>query len=120
MKFQLTFAAVLAGMATSAAAAPPSGQTVFEQRCTVCPSLQPAPGKMGPPLAGVVGRKAASTPGFAYSNALKASNITWTPEQLDAFIKAPGKTVPGTKMLLGAPDAEQRAAVIQYLSSLKK
>ena len=33
---------------------------------------------------------------------------------------APGKTVPGTKMLLGAPDAEQRAAVIQYLGSLKK
>jgi cytochrome c len=39
---------------------------------------------------------------------------------LDAFVKAPGKTVPGTKMLLGAPDAEQRAAVIQYLGSLKK
>jgi cytochrome c len=28
--------------------------------------------------------------------------------------------VPGTKMLVGASDAEQRAAVIQYLKSLKK
>ncbi len=120
MKFQLTLAALVAGMATSAAAAPPTGQQVFEQRCTVCHSLQPAPGKMGPPLAGVVGRKAASAPGFAYSSALKASGITWTPDKLDAFIKAPGKTVPGTKMLLGAPDDAQRAAVIQYLSSLKK
>jgi len=120
MKYPLILAAAFVTTATSAAAAPPSGQQVFEQRCSVCHSLQPAPGKMGPPLAGVVGRKAGTAPGYAYSNALKASNITWTPEQLDAFVKAPGKTVPGTKMLLGAPDAEQRAAVIQYLGSLKK
>jgi cytochrome c len=119
MKFKLTLAAVLAGMATGAVAAP-TGQQVFEQRCTVCHSLQPAPGKMGPPLAGVAGRKAGTAPGFAYSAAMKASGITWTPAELDAFIKAPGKKVPGTKMLLGAPDAEQRAAVIQYLSTVKK
>jgi cytochrome c len=120
MKFPLMLAAGLSALATSADAAPPSGQAVFEQRCSVCHSLQPAPGKMGPPLAGVAGRKAGSVAGYAYSNALKTSNITWTPDKLDAFVKAPGKTVPGTKMLLGAPDAEQRAAVIQYLSSLKK
>jgi len=120
MKYPLILAAAVVAMATSAAAAPPSGQQVFEQRCSVCHSLQPAPGKMGPPLAGVVGRKAGTAPGYAYSTAMKASNITWTPDQLDAFVKAPGKTVPGTKMLLGAPDAEQRAAVIQYLGSLKK
>lgn len=119
MKYPLTLAAIAAATATAAAAAP-TGQQVFEQRCTVCHSLQPAPGKMGPPLAGVVGRKAGTAPGFAYSTALKASNITWTPAQLDTFIKAPGKAVPGTKMLLGAPDAEQRAAVIQYLTSVKK
>jgi cytochrome c len=119
MKFPLMLAALLSASAASAVAAP-SGQAVFEQRCSVCHSLQPAPGKMGPPLAGVAGRKAGTAPGYAYSNAMKTSNITWTPDQLDAFIKAPGKTVPGTKMLLGAPDAEQRAAVIQYLSSLKK
>lgn len=120
MKFPLLLAAALSALATGAVAAPPSGQAVFEQRCSVCHSLQPAPGKMGPPLAGVAGRKAGTAPGYAYSNALKTSNITWTPDKLDAFVKAPGKTVPGTKMLLGAPDAEQRAAVIQYLSSLKK
>lgn len=120
MKHPLMLAAVLAGMATSAVAAPPSGQAVFEQRCLVCHSLAPAPGKMGPPLAGVVGRKAGTVAGFAYSSALKASGITWTAETLDAYVKAPAKTVPGTKMLLGAPDAQQRAAVIQYLASIKK
>ena len=119
MKHVLSLAAIVVAIATNAAAAP-TGQQVFEQRCAVCHSLQPAPGKMGPPLAGVAGRKAGIAPGFAYSAALKGSNITWTPEQLDAFIKAPGKAVPGTKMLLGAPDAAQRAAVIQYLTTLKK
>lgn len=119
MKYPLMLAAVLAGMATSAVAAP-AGQQVFEQRCTVCHSLRPAPGKMGPPLAGVAGRKAGTAPGFAYSAAMKASGITWTPAELDAFIKAPGKKVPGTKMLLGAPDDAQRAAVIEYLTSVKK
>jgi cytochrome c len=119
MKFKLTLAAILMGMATSAAAQV-SGQLVCEQKCTMCHSLQPAPGKMGPPLAGVAGRKAGTAPGYTYSNALKTSNITWTPDQLDAFIKAPGKTVPGTKMLLGEADAAKRAAVIQYLTTIKK
>lgn len=119
MKYPLMLAAALAGMATSAVAAP-TGQQLFEQRCTVCHSLRPAPGKMGPPLAGVAGRKAGTAPGFAYSAAMKASGITWTPAELDAFIKAPGKKVPGTKMLLGAPDDAQRAAVIEYLTSVKK
>lgn len=123
MKFKLTLAAVLMGpllIGTATSAAAQSGQQVFEQKCTMCHSLQPAPGKMGPPLAGVVGRKAATAPGFAYSAGLKNSNITWTADQLDAFIKAPGKTVPGTKMLLGEADAAKRAAVIQYLTSVKK
>lgn len=124
MTFPLKLAAILTGSAAmgmaTAAAAQSTGQQVFEQRCTVCHSIQPQPGKMGPPLAGVVGRKAGTAPGYAYSSAMKASGLTWTPDQLDAFIKAPGKTVPGTKMLLGAPDDAQRAAVIQYLSTLKK
>jgi len=119
MKFQLTLALVLVGIATSAVAAP-SGQALFEQRCSVCHSLQPAPGKMGPPLAGVVGRKAGTVGGYSYSAAMKASNITWTPEALDTFLKGPGKMVPGTKMLIGAPDAEQRAALVQYLGTVKK
>ena len=53
MKYPLMLAATLVVTATSAVAAP-SGQKVFEQRCSVCHSVQPAPGKMGPALAGVV------------------------------------------------------------------
>ncbi len=126
MKFQLTLAAVLAGGflmvgATSAAAAPLSGQQVFEGRCMSCHSLQPAPSKMGPPLAGVIGRKTASVPGYAYSSAMQQKKgYVWTPEMVDIFLQGPNKLVPGTKMPIGLSDAEQRAAVIQYLGSIKK
>lgn len=119
MKVRLILAAALAGLASNAVAAP-SGQQLFEQRCGMCHSLQQAPGKMGPPLAGVVGRKAASVPGYAYSAAMKGSGITWTADKLDVYLKAPSKTVPGTKMLLGAPNDAERAAVITYLTSIKK
>ena len=119
MKVRLTLAAMFAALASGAVAAP-SGQQLFEQRCGMCHSLQPAPGKMGPPLAGVVGRKAASLSGYAYSTAMKGSGITWTNDKLDAYLKAPSKTVPGTKMLLGAPNDAERAAVIAYLASVKK
>lgn len=119
MKVRLILATALAGLASNTAAAP-SGQQLFEQRCGMCHSLQAAPGKMGPPLAGVVGRKAASVPGYAYSAAMKGSGITWTADKLDVYLKAPSKTVPGTKMLLGAPNDAERAAVIAYLTSVKK
>ncbi len=119
MKVRLTLGAMLAGLASGAVAAP-SGQQLFEQRCGMCHAVQAAPGKLGPPLGGVVGRKAASVPGYAYSAAMKGSGVIWTPDKLDAYVKAPAKTMPGTKMLLGAPNDAERAAVIAYLASVKK
>ncbi|WP_312162112.1 c-type cytochrome [Phenylobacterium sp.] len=116
MKFAIILAATLAASAASAA---PSGEAVFKQRCAVCHSIAPAPGKMGPPLAGVAGRKAGTLPGYAYSAAMKGSKLVWDAAALDTYLKAPAKSVPGTKMLVGAPDAEQRAALVQYLGTLK-
>ena len=117
MKFAIILAASLA--AAGSAAAAPSGEAVFKQRCAVCHSIAPAPGKMGPPLAGVAGRKAGTLPGYAYSTAMKGSKLTWNAATLDTYLKAPAKSVPGTKMLVGAPDAEQRAALVAYLGTLK-
>lgn len=116
MKLAIILAATFAA---SAAVAAPSGEAVFKQRCAVCHSIAPAPGKMGPPLAGVAGRKAGTLPGYAYSTAMKGSKLTWNAATLDTYLKAPAKSVPGTKMLVGAPDAEQRAAVVAYLGTLK-
>jgi cytochrome c len=102
---------------TPSPAAIAEGQMVFKQRCQTCHSTEPGQtSALGPNLAAVVGRPAASSE-FRYSPALKASGLTWTPENLDAYLAAPMKLVPGTRMVVGIPDAAQRAAVVEYLSA---
>lgn len=107
--------------AASASAAPSQGETLFKQRCGTCHTIEPGgPAKLGPPLKGMIGRKAGTIPGFAYSNALKTSGIVWNATNLDAYVARPLATVPGTKMTVGMPgDAAQRAAVINYLAAQK-
>jgi cytochrome c len=97
-----------------------AGGALFKQRCLLCHTITPgARGGMAPNMIGVVGRPAASTE-FAYSPALKKSGLTWDKATLDAFLTAPGKLVPGTRMVYPVPDAKQRADVIAYLATLKK
>jgi len=75
--------------------------------------------KVGPPLWGVVGRKIASIPGFAYSDDLKNMGGDWSYDELFKFIKAPKALDPGTKMTFpGEPDAQKRADIIAYLRTL--
>ena len=106
----------LAATALPAAGPAPDGATIFRQRCASCHAITPgARATLGPNLNGVVGRKAASTT-FNYSPALKASNLTWTRPNLDRFLTAPGRMVPGTRMVIGITDAQQRAAVLNYLA----
>jgi cytochrome c len=113
---------IIAGAAISPLlAAPPAanGETLFRQRCQVCHSVDVTkPAGVGPNLRGVVGRKAA-TATFNYSAAMKQSNITWTQANLDRYLAAPTKIVPGTRMVIAVSDATQRAAIIKYLSQTK-
>lgn len=103
-------------MAVPAQAQAPNGATIFRMRCASCHSVEPG-GRavLGPNLSGVVGRKAAAT-AFNYSPALKASNLTWTRANLDRFLAAPTRTVPGTRMVIAVSDAGQRAALLNYLT----
>jgi cytochrome c len=103
--------------------APPIPSAVGERAFAVCSGCHVAekgePSAAGPNLYGVVGRKAASLGDFAYSDALKASGITWTEAELEAFIANPSGKVPGTSMAAGAiSDAETRKAIIAYLNTL--
>lgn len=106
---------------TEAAPAPEpkavDGKVVFLQ-CAACHSLDAAAGaKIGPSLAGVVGRKAGAVEGFAYSDAMSGSGITWTREELDRFLEKPMQVVPGSKMAFaGIADDARRAAVIDYIA----
>ena len=66
-------------------------------------------------MSGVAGRKAAATT-FNYSPALRASGLTWTRANLDRYITAPSRMVPGTRMVIAVSDAAQRAALLNFLT----
>jgi cytochrome c len=76
----------------------------------------------GPNLYGTLGKKPGTHPGFAYSPAMTAfgaAHPVWDYEQTDAFLKAPQKHIPGTKMgFIGLKKQEERVAMIAYLHSL--
>lgn len=108
-------AALLAPAAARAEGDATKGRTVFN-KCTACHTTTAGQHKVGPSLAGVVGRKAGSAEGFnAYSPALKDSGITWTVAELDAFLANPPGKVPGTKQPIRLPSEQERADVIAFL-----
>ena len=97
-----------------------NGATVF-QRCAICHSdTKGAPAKIGPNLFGVVGRKAGTQANFSYSDAMKASGITWTPDKLTAYVEHPQAVVPGNRMAFaGITRPADAADLVAYLDTLK-
>jgi len=98
-----------------------TGQAV-SAKCASCHSftLGGANGT-GPNLYGTLGKTPAIHAGFAYSAAFTgyAAGKTWTFDEMDAFLKAPQKHVPGTKMtFIGLKKQEERVAMIAYLQTL--
>lgn len=117
---------VILAAGTASAAVPPAGdpvhgKAVFAARCGLCHSAGPDEGQagQGPPLAGVVGRPAASAPGFDYTTALKGAHLVWTPANLDTWLAGPTRMVHGTSMPIAVGDAKTRADLIAYLATVK-
>lgn len=106
--------------AAPAAVVAKSGADVFK-KCAACHSVTPdGRNGIGPGLHGVSGRAVASVQGFTYSNALKEKGGVWDEAALDAFIAAPAKWAPGTKMMFaGISDPADRKALVEYLGTLK-
>jgi cytochrome c len=94
------------------------------RRKGLCRSLRsvPAPGenKVGPSLAGIVGSKSGTVPGFNFSTGMKNADITWDDAELDKFLANPSGDVHGTKMFVNLPSESDRQNVIAYLQTLKK
>ena len=107
-----------AAIAHGAERDPKRGEEIYS-RCLACHAL--AYDRTGPRHCGLFGRRAGSVPGFAYSDAMKRSNIVWSAKTLDRFIADPLKTVPGTAMgYAGVKDARERGNLIAYLESAGK
>ncbi len=86
-------------------------------KCKICHTLmQGERNKIGPNLYGVLGRPAASLPGFRYSAALKASGIIWDENTLSQWVQNPRQTVPKTSMtFVGVRDDKSRRDLLAYL-----
>ena len=96
-----------------------AGQEIYQAQCSACHSNQPGVNGIGPSLAGVAGRKAASLPGFHYTPAISGSGLTWDAKTFIQFLADPTKLVPGTAMTVMVPDETGRANLFAYLATLK-
>ena len=124
MKF-IAMSVIGIGALVSAASAIPAvprgdataGRAAFAQ-CAGCHSLVPNETRVGPSLAGVVGRPIASAAGYAYSAALRAGRSrTWSAVSLEAFLADPNKVFPGNKMGVGVASPKTRADIVAYLAT---
>lgn len=108
----LSMAAPMAQAADPLAA----GRAAF-QRCANCHQVGPAArSNFGPQLNGILGRRAASAPDFAYSPAFMKAGFTWNDKNLAAFLRDPDAVVPGNKMRFwGLRSERQIADLLAYL-----
>jgi cytochrome c oxidase assembly protein Cox11 len=96
---------------------PQAGAKLFATNCGACHA--PDRSKLGPALAGVVGRRAGSEAGYPYSAALSHAGFAWDPARLDRWLSNPQALVPGALMPYRLPDDAARRDVIAYLQTLK-
>jgi cytochrome c len=92
---------------------PVHGKELFVE-CAGCHQLQE--NSTGPRLCGVIGRRAATVPGFDYSEAMMNSGLTWDEKTLDEFLTMPFAYVNGTRMgFPGYRNPQDRVDVMAYL-----
>jgi cytochrome c len=109
------------GAAPALAADAAEGEKVFRRFCTACHiTTAEGPKRLGPPLAGIVGRKTGTIEGFRYSEANKNANVVWSAQTLDPYLKDPKAVIPGTIMAFaGVKKDDERENLIAYLQTLK-
>ena len=97
-----------------------AGEKVFAA-CRTCHVFDEGVNRVGPSLHKIVGRKSGSVAGFSYSEANKASGVTWTADVLFQYLEDPKGFMPGTKMAFpGVKDAQKRADLVAYLEAQSK
>ncbi|MEQ8664861.1 MAG: c-type cytochrome [Rhodospirillales bacterium] len=104
---------------THAEGDPERGRKAF-LACVSCHSAEPGVHKSGPSLANIWSKTAGSIEIFGrYSAAIKASDITWNEDTLDAWLRDPQSLIPGTLMRIRSIDSSRdRQDIIAYLKKL--
>ena len=97
------------------------GSALFATHCAECHSMKEGKSKKGPSLFATFGSKAGQHEGFAYSDALKNSQLVWNADTLSRYLASPKTAVPGGKMKYdGLENAKDRTDLIGYLASQGK
>lgn len=96
-----------------------AGKTLFDAECRRCHAPNASDPSYGPPLENVLYRGAGTVPDYAYSTALSASGIVWTPAALRAWMEDNDGFMPGTKMRhVGIEDRTVQDFILAYLTSI--
>ena len=107
-------------IAANAAGDAKAGAAIYK-RCAVCHTSDKGGGDaLGPNRFGIVGRKAATRTGYAYSGPMQKAGIVWNEANLIKWAAGPARMVPGTKMAFpGITSKKQQADLVAYLGTLK-
>ncbi len=126
MSFRFVLPALAASIISFTTALPATvqaadGEAVF-RKCKACHTLEAGKHRVGPSLAGVVGRQAGSADGFTRYKGLKGADWVWTEEELAKYLKDPSgytkeKTGQRSAMALKLTKDDEVAAVIEYLKA---
>lgn len=125
MKLSKLFLAAIGATALIAVNAAPveaaDGAKVFN-KCKACHSLEIGKHKIGPSLAGVVGRKAGTAEGYTKYKGMVGADWTWDDTTLYEYLKDPrgfteAKTGVKSSMVLKLRKEDDRKAVIEYLKA---
>lgn len=97
------------------------GEKVFK-KCAACHTTEVGKHRVGPSLAGVVGRKAGTAEGYNRYKGLKDADWVWTEDELMAYLDDPtkytkDKTGQRSSMGFKLKKEDERKAVIEYLKA---
>jgi cytochrome c len=117
----IAFVVAIASPARAVDGKPEDGAEVFK-KCRACHEIGPGThNKVGPVLTGIIGRRAGTIEGFAYSPANKkagADGWVWTEEKLLQYLTNPRQAMPGNRMaFVGLADEQDRADLLAYLKT---
>ena len=98
-----------------------AGQQFFDAECRRCHAIDATDKSYGPPLEGVIGRRAGSVEGYPYSEALKSAGFFWTEPALKAWMEDNKGLIPGTKMRhVGITDPVEQEFILTWLRQAAK